>query len=295
MQTVSLPVSRVPGGLPPRRQAAWASSSCARTTASPALRPCRAGMTTYTRCPSLRTLRYRRGHLTVEISLILSYMGEEYITAALVSACDAGAVRRSPAGQSAARTGYQMRRALDRQADAIRRLVRELSPPDHSGPEGPVQSAAHGEYAARPNACIRRLLARLRWFFGHLPRRAGRVHPSAGRRHDTLRRHGRRARPQYPAVCRCPYAHAARACQPDLHPGRLPLDDQGRSLPRLTSRRRCARLWRSILFPSAPDPVNPKPAGYSLSWRGLQQRRSGAKPHERRDRATAWVVRGQSP
>ena len=122
-----------------------------------------------------------------------------------------------------------------------------------------------------------------------------RVHPSAGRRHDTLRRHGRRARPQYPAVCRCPYAHAARACQPDLHPGRLPLDDQGRSLPRLTSRRRCARLWRSILVPSAPDPVNPKPAGHSLSRRGLQQRRSGAKPNERRDRATAWVVRGQSP
>ena len=138
-------------------------------------------------------------------------------------------------------------------------------------------------------------LARLRWFFGHLPRRAGRVHPSAGRRHDTLRRHGRRARPQYPAVCRCPYAYAARACQPDLHPGRLPLDDQGRSLPRLTSRRRCARLWRSILFPSSPDPVNPRPAGYSLSRRGLQQRRSGAKPPERRDRATAWVVRGQSP
>ena len=144
-------------------------------------------------------------------------------------------------------------------------------------------------------AACRRLLARLRWFFGHLPRRAGRVHPSAGRRHDTLRRHGRRARPQYPAVCRCPYAYAARACQPDLHPGRLPLDDQGRSLPRLTSRRRCARLWRSILFPSSPDPVNPKPAGYSLSRRGLQRRRSGAKPHERRDRATAWVVRGQSP
>lgn len=85
--------------------------------------------------PVLRTLRYRRGQLTVEISLILSYMGEEYITATVVSAGETGAARRSPVGQSAAHSGYQMRRSLDRQAEAVRRLVRELSPPDHGSPE----------------------------------------------------------------------------------------------------------------------------------------------------------------
>jgi hypothetical protein len=32
-------------------------------------------------------------------------------------------------------------------------------------------------------------------------------------------------------------------------------------LPRLTSRRRCARLWRSILFPSSPDPRESQAGG----------------------------------
>lgn len=76
--------------------------------------------------PVLRTFRYRRGGIAVEVSLTLSYMGEEYVTAKLVSADGPGPARCSQIGQGTAHTGYQMRRALDLQADAIRRLVTEL-------------------------------------------------------------------------------------------------------------------------------------------------------------------------
>jgi hypothetical protein len=76
--------------------------------------------------PVLRTCRYDHGDFAVEVSLTLSYMGEEYVTATLVSAVGPGAARRSQIGQGTAHTGYQMRRALDRQADAIRALVTGL-------------------------------------------------------------------------------------------------------------------------------------------------------------------------
>jgi hypothetical protein len=73
--------------------------------------------------PLLRRVRYERTDLAVEISLVLSYMGEEYVAAHLVSEDDFGSVRRTEIGSSAAHTGYQMRRALDQQADAVRRVL----------------------------------------------------------------------------------------------------------------------------------------------------------------------------
>jgi hypothetical protein len=79
--------------------------------------------------PLLRRVRYERTDLAVEISLVLSYMGEEYVAAHLVSEDDSGSVRRTEIGSSTAHTGYQMRRALDQQADAVRRVLREQSPP----------------------------------------------------------------------------------------------------------------------------------------------------------------------
>jgi hypothetical protein len=65
----------------------------------------------------------RIGDLAVEISLVLSYMGEEYVAADLVTTKEPGSVRRTEIGHHTAHTGYQMRRALDLQADAVRRIV----------------------------------------------------------------------------------------------------------------------------------------------------------------------------
>jgi hypothetical protein len=79
--------------------------------------------------PLLRRVRYERTNLAVEISLVLSYMGEEYVAVHLVSEDDAGSVRRTEIGSSAAHSGYQMRRALDQQAEAVRRALRAQTPP----------------------------------------------------------------------------------------------------------------------------------------------------------------------
>jgi hypothetical protein len=75
--------------------------------------------------PLLRRARYRRRGLAVEISLVLSYMGEEYVAAHLVSEDDSGSARRTEIGSCTAHTGYQMRRGLDTQAAAIREALRE--------------------------------------------------------------------------------------------------------------------------------------------------------------------------
>jgi hypothetical protein len=82
--------------------------------------------------PLLRRVRYKRPDLAFEISLVLSYMGmgEEYVATDLVSEDASGSVRRTEIGTSTAHTGYQMRRALDRQAEAVRRVRRQRMPPD---------------------------------------------------------------------------------------------------------------------------------------------------------------------
>jgi hypothetical protein len=79
--------------------------------------------------PLLRTVRYQRTGLAIEISLVLSYMGEEYVATELVSEDGSGSVRRTQIGSGAAHTGYQMRRALDRQAEAVRSVLRGESSP----------------------------------------------------------------------------------------------------------------------------------------------------------------------
>jgi hypothetical protein len=78
--------------------------------------------------PLLRRVRYQRTGLAIEISLVLSYMGEEYVATELVSE---GGPDRSAAqiGSGTAHTGYQMRRALDRQAEAVRSVLRDESSP----------------------------------------------------------------------------------------------------------------------------------------------------------------------
>lgn len=75
--------------------------------------------------PLLRRVRFRRADLAVEISLVLSYMGEEYVAADLVTEDEPGSVRRAELGRGTAHTGYQMRCALDLQARAVRRALSE--------------------------------------------------------------------------------------------------------------------------------------------------------------------------
>jgi len=79
--------------------------------------------------PLLRRVRYWRTGLAIEITLVLSYMGEEYVATELVSEDDSGSVRRTQIGSGAAHTGYQMRRALDRQAKTVRGILRSESSP----------------------------------------------------------------------------------------------------------------------------------------------------------------------
>ena len=71
--------------------------------------------------PLVMWVRYHRADLDVEESLILSYGGEEYVTAAVVyPISDQARARRTEIGADTAHTGFQLRRALDRQAQAVR-------------------------------------------------------------------------------------------------------------------------------------------------------------------------------
>ena len=74
--------------------------------------------------PLVMCVRYHRADLDVEASLVLSYGGEEYVTATVVYPGVAQEpARRTEVGTDTARTGFQLRRGLDRQAQAIRELL----------------------------------------------------------------------------------------------------------------------------------------------------------------------------
>jgi hypothetical protein len=73
--------------------------------------------------PLLRRIRFDRADLEIEVSLVLSYMGEEYVAVHLVAVDESGSNRRAEIGHRTARAGYQMRRALDLQAEAVRKLM----------------------------------------------------------------------------------------------------------------------------------------------------------------------------
>ena len=79
--------------------------------------------------PLLRRVRFERADVAIEISLVLSYMGEEYVASDLVAADSSGSVRRTKIRQDTAHTGYQMRRALGLQAKAIREALAGYAPP----------------------------------------------------------------------------------------------------------------------------------------------------------------------
>ena len=75
--------------------------------------------------PLLICVRYRRRDLDVEETLVLSYGGEEYVMANLVHASPA---RRTELPAGTAHTGFQMRKALDRHAQALREMLGSQQP-----------------------------------------------------------------------------------------------------------------------------------------------------------------------
>jgi hypothetical protein len=81
--------------------------------------------------PAITCLRYHRGEMTIEVCHVVAYMGENYVQTRCSRKDDEGWI---DLGRNTAHSGYQLRRAVDRQADAIHThlalaVAREL-PPD---------------------------------------------------------------------------------------------------------------------------------------------------------------------
>ncbi|HEV3288533.1 MAG TPA: hypothetical protein VG123_06035 [Streptosporangiaceae bacterium] len=66
------------------------------------------------------SVTYHRGATTIEASLVLWYMGEEYVATTQVTDGPDGTALRTEVARNTAHTGYQMRRALQLHAEAIR-------------------------------------------------------------------------------------------------------------------------------------------------------------------------------
>ncbi|MFE2545020.1 hypothetical protein [Actinacidiphila glaucinigra] len=80
--------------------------------------------------PRAMRVRYHRADVSIQTRLILSFAGEDHVDTELAwSAEIPHEVRRVRVGRHTAHTGHQMRRALDRQAQAI---------PDLLGTENPT-------------------------------------------------------------------------------------------------------------------------------------------------------------
>lgn len=84
------------------------------------------------RYPLLRRVHFARPDLAVDISLVLSYMGEEYVAADLVAEDESGSARRTEIGRGTAHTGYQMRHALDLLAQEVKRVLGGYGPANPS-------------------------------------------------------------------------------------------------------------------------------------------------------------------
>lgn len=76
------------------------------------------------------SVRYAKGTTTVTVELVLWYMGEEYVsTEVTVQTTDATPMRTS-IGTNTAHKGHEMRKALDRQSDALRGFLNNWTSPD---------------------------------------------------------------------------------------------------------------------------------------------------------------------
>lgn len=77
--------------------------------------------------PLVIEVRYYRAEVTVQCQLVLAYGGEEHVCTSLLWAGDGPRdTRRVKVGDNSAHTGYQMRRALDRHAEAVSEPLRPV-------------------------------------------------------------------------------------------------------------------------------------------------------------------------
>ena len=104
------------------------------------------------------TLRYSRGALAVEISLVLSYMGEEHVITRITPA-DRARSARDEISRDTAHTGYQIRRAIDHHAEAVLALIPQ-SARHHGRTELPVLYATE-EPVADSGCRVYRIRVRL--------------------------------------------------------------------------------------------------------------------------------------
>ncbi|MFD7946391.1 hypothetical protein [Streptomyces sp. NPDC059744] len=74
--------------------------------------------------PVVVRVKYRRHDLAVEVFLVLTYSGEEYVATRL--SLGGSAPEEQEIGAHTAHTGYAMRRALDLQVDALRNVLRDV-------------------------------------------------------------------------------------------------------------------------------------------------------------------------
>lgn len=72
--------------------------------------------------PLLLRVGYHRSDLDLQVTLMLSYMGEESVTAEVVEPRPGSRITLS---EATAHTGYQMRRGISRHARAIREFLHQ--------------------------------------------------------------------------------------------------------------------------------------------------------------------------
>ena len=73
--------------------------------------------------PMQLTVGYHRDDLAVDVRLTQSYGGEEHVDTSVAATGPDSSVNRTEVGSDTARTGFQMRQALDRQAQALSQLL----------------------------------------------------------------------------------------------------------------------------------------------------------------------------
>ena len=73
--------------------------------------------------PVVLSVRYHRPMALVEVCLVLAYGGEEYVATSMAIDHEDGPLQRIEIGSNTARTGFQMRRALGRQAISVRQAL----------------------------------------------------------------------------------------------------------------------------------------------------------------------------
>lgn len=72
------------------------------------------------RIPAVGQVRYHRSDLIIEVRHVVGFMGENYVETRCLRKNSGGQGNWIALGSNTTHTGYQLRRALDLQAEAVR-------------------------------------------------------------------------------------------------------------------------------------------------------------------------------